>query len=120
MEKSKKNKLSFSSKLGGMLAVAGSAVGLGNIWRFPTEAGSNGGSAFILVYLAVVFIFGIQPLENNRTCFSHNRLCNILLLQCGGGMGTILFLGVLNRRIQRRRKSGTGGITVSIRYRHLR
>ena len=62
MEKSKKNKLSFSSKLGGMLAVAGSAVGLGNIWRFPTEAGSNGGSAFILVYLAVVFIFGIPML----------------------------------------------------------
>ena len=43
---------SFGSKLGIILAAAGSAVGLGNIWRFPTQAGENGGSAFILVYLS--------------------------------------------------------------------
>ena len=41
----------FGSRLGVILASAGSAVGLGNIWRFPTEVGSNGGAAFILVYL---------------------------------------------------------------------
>ena len=41
----------FGSKLGVILASAGSAVGLGNIWRFPYETGENGGAAFLLVYL---------------------------------------------------------------------
>lgn len=45
----------FGSKIGAVLASAGSAVGLGNIWRFPTECGSNGGAAFILIYLLCVF-----------------------------------------------------------------
>ena len=39
----------FGSKIGAVLAAAGSAVGLGNIWRFPTECGSKGGAAFILI-----------------------------------------------------------------------
>ena len=42
---------SFGSQLGVVLASAGSAVGLGNIWRFPTEVGKGGGAAFILIYL---------------------------------------------------------------------
>lgn len=49
----------FGSKVGAVLASAGSAVGLGNIWRFPTECGSNGGAAFILVYLACVFLLAM-------------------------------------------------------------
>ena len=44
---------SFGSKLGVILATAGSAVGLGNIWRFPYMTGQNGGAAFILMYLYV-------------------------------------------------------------------
>lgn len=44
----------FGSRLGIILASAGSAVGLGNIWRFPTEVGRHGGAAFILVYFAFV------------------------------------------------------------------
>lgn len=52
----------FVSKFGGLLAVAGSAVGLGNIWRFPTQVGQNGGSAFLLVYLGIILIFGIPLL----------------------------------------------------------
>ena len=40
----------FGSKLGVILASAGSAVGLGNIWRFPFETGNHGGAAFILIY----------------------------------------------------------------------
>lgn len=48
----------WNSKLGFILAAAGSAVGLGNLWRFPTEAASNGGGAFLLVYLIAVFLIG--------------------------------------------------------------
>lgn len=49
----------FGSKIGAVLASAGSAVGLGNIWRFPTECGSNGGAAFILIYLLCVFVLAM-------------------------------------------------------------
>ena len=53
------DRVSFGSKLGAILAAAGSAVGLGNIWRFPYEAGNHGGAAFILIYLGCIFIFGL-------------------------------------------------------------
>ena len=55
----KNDRVNFGSKIGAILAAAGSAVGLGNIWRFPYEAGNHGGAAFILVYLACVFILGM-------------------------------------------------------------
>ena len=55
----KSERVSFGSKLGAILAAAGSAVGLGNIWRFPYEAGNHGGAAFILIYLACVFVLGL-------------------------------------------------------------
>ena len=50
---------SFGTKIGVILATAGSAVGLGNIWRFPYMTGENGGAAFIFIYLICVFILGI-------------------------------------------------------------
>ncbi|MDE5787999.1 MAG: sodium-dependent transporter [Bacteroidaceae bacterium] len=49
----------FTSKIGVVLATVGSAVGLGNVWRFPTEVGNNGGAAFILIYLACVLFIGV-------------------------------------------------------------
>lgn len=49
----------FGSQLGAVLASAGSAVGLGNIWRFPTEVGKGGGAAFILIYLAAIFLLAM-------------------------------------------------------------
>ena len=49
----------FGSKIGIILASAGSAVGLGNIWRFPCQVGENGGAAFILVYLCCIVLLGI-------------------------------------------------------------
>ena len=55
----KMDRASFGSKIGAILAAAGSAVGLGNIWRFPYEAGNHGGAAFIFLYLACVFIMGM-------------------------------------------------------------
>ncbi len=50
---------SFGSKIGVILASAGSAVGLGNIWRFSTEVGRNGGAAFILIYLCFVLLLAL-------------------------------------------------------------
>ena len=52
-------RVNFGSKLGIILATAGSAVGLGNAWRFPYMTGENGGAAFILVYFACVLFLGI-------------------------------------------------------------
>lgn len=49
----------WSSKWAFILAATGAAVGLGNVWRFPYMAGSNGGSAFVLVYLLCVIIIGL-------------------------------------------------------------
>ena len=49
----------FTSKMGIVLATAGSAVGLGNIWRFPYMTGMNGGAAFILIYSVCVLLLGI-------------------------------------------------------------
>lgn len=49
-----KQRSNFGSKIGAILVAAGSAVGLGNIWRFPTEAGNNGGGAFLIIYIICV------------------------------------------------------------------
>ena len=48
----------WSSRLTFILAVTGSAIGLGNIWKFPYVAGANGGGAFVLVYLICILIIG--------------------------------------------------------------
>lgn len=53
---------SFGSKFGVFAAVVGSAVGLGNIWRFPYMAGENGGGAFLIIYFAFVLVIGIPVL----------------------------------------------------------
>ncbi len=54
------NRDQFGSKWGFILAAAGSAVGLGNLWRFPKEVGSNGGGAFVLLYLFFYYHFRFQ------------------------------------------------------------
>ncbi len=53
------NRGQWSGKTGFILAAAGSAIGLGNIWRFPYTAGQNGGGAFVLIYLGFVLAIGI-------------------------------------------------------------
>ena len=52
-------KTQFGSKIGLIAATVGSAVGLGNVWRFPAEAQSNGGAAFLIVYIICVALLGI-------------------------------------------------------------
>ena len=59
MSEEKKKRDGFGSKIGIIAAAAGSAIGLGNIYRFPCELGNNGGAAFLLVYLIVVVFLGI-------------------------------------------------------------
>lgn len=56
---SQTNRATFGTKLGVILATAGSAVGLGNVWRFPYMTGENGGAVFIIVYIACVLLLGI-------------------------------------------------------------
>ena len=55
---------SFSSKIGVLLAAAGSAIGLGSIWKFPYTAGENGGGAFIILYIVFSMIFGLPLVMN--------------------------------------------------------
>ena len=52
----------FSSKLGFLMAAAGSAVGLGNLISFPSQAASNGGAAFLFVYLGLTFVIAYPAL----------------------------------------------------------
>ena len=53
-----KKRGSFSSRIGFVLAAAGSAVGLGNLWRFPYLAAKYGGGTFLLIYIILAVTFG--------------------------------------------------------------
>ncbi len=53
------NRENFGSKIGAILAAAGSAVGLGNVWRFPIITGQNGGAAFIIIYIVCILMLGL-------------------------------------------------------------
>ena len=51
--------IKFASKIGMIAATVGSAVGLGNVWRFPAEVQANGGAIFLLIYICCIFLLGI-------------------------------------------------------------
>ncbi|MFS1956545.1 sodium-dependent transporter [Vibrio cyclitrophicus] len=63
----------FSSRLGFILAAAGAAVGLGNIWGFPTQVASNGGGAFLLVYLIMIFVVAFPMLVVEMAIGRHGQ-----------------------------------------------
>lgn len=63
----------FGSKFGIIAAAAGSAIGLGNIWRFPYVLGQNGGAAFLLLYLFFIFAIGIPVLLSEFVIGRHSQ-----------------------------------------------
>lgn len=74
MEQNKSQSSSvFTSKMGAILAAAGSAVGLGNVWRFPTETGTSGGAAFIIIYIAFMLLLGVPIMVSEFTIGRHGH-----------------------------------------------
>lgn len=63
----------FSSRVGFVLAAAGAAVGLGNIWGFPTQAASNGGAAFLFVYLIMILVVAFPMLVVEMAIGRHGQ-----------------------------------------------
>lgn len=92
------NRTTFATKLGVIAAAVGSAVGLGNIWRFPYETGQNGGGAFLLVYLICVAVLGI-PLIISEFLLGRTSKMNVggtfKKLAPGSHWGVIGYLSVL-------------------------
>ena len=91
----------FGSKIAVVLATAGSAVGLGNVWRFPFMAGQNGGAAFILIYLGCVLLLGIPGMVSE---FLIGRFSQSNAARAYGSMGHrdwrfIGYLGILTSTI---------------------
>jgi NSS family neurotransmitter:Na+ symporter len=71
----------FSSRLGFILAASGSAVGLGNIWGFPTNAAENGGAAFLLMYIILAFLLAYPALMAELIIGRHTRSNMVTALQ---------------------------------------
>ena len=71
----KKNVKSFSTRWGFILASVGSAVGMANVWGFPNKMGSNGGGAFLLIYILFVLIFSyVGPFQYTHRGKRHRWL----------------------------------------------
>ena len=92
------DRVNFGSRMGIILATAGSAVGLGNIWRFPYMAGQNGGAAFIIIYVGCVLLLGIPCMVNEFIIGRHgasNTARAYTKLSNGTPWKWVGFLGVL-------------------------
>lgn len=92
----------FGTKIGVILATAGSAVGLGNIWRFPYMTGQNGGAAFILIYLIFVFLLGIPGMMSEFIIGRHssaNAARAYKMLSRGKPWQIIGYMGVITSMI---------------------
>ena len=94
----KLERANFSSKLGVILATAGSAVGLGNVWRFPYMTGENGGAVFILIYVVCVLLLGIPCMISEFIIGRHGQANTARAFhKLSGGMpwSIIGYMGVL-------------------------
>ena len=95
---SKLERASFGSKLGVILATAGSAVGLGNIWRFPYMTGQNGGAVFIIIYVFCVLLLGIPCMVSEFIIGRHGQSNTARAFSkiSGGSAWTLIgYMGVL-------------------------
>ena len=89
---------SFGSKLGVILATAGSAVGLGNIWRFPYMTGQNGGAIFIIIYVFCVLLLGLPCMISEFIIGRHGQANTARAFRkiSGGTMWSLIgYMGVL-------------------------
>ena len=92
----------FGSKLGIVLATAGSAVGLGNVWRFPYMAGENGGAAFILIYFGCILVLGLPGMLSEFIVGRHaqaNAAAAYDKLSGGRPWKLVGYLGILTSTI---------------------
>jgi len=95
----------WTSRFGFVLAAAGSAIGLGNIWRFPYTAGQNGGGAFVLVYLGFVLLVGLPVLLVELSVGRHTQRNAVGAFKALapkswwpwlGGLGVVAGFGILS------------------------
>lgn len=85
----------FKSSFGFVMAAAGSAVGLGNIWGFPTQTAGNGGAAFVLVYIILAFLVGYPVLMAEFTIGRYTRLAPPDAYKKLGGGKSYFWIGIL-------------------------
>lgn len=84
----------FSSRLTGLLTMAGLAIGLGNVWRFPYMMGQHGGSAFLIVYLVFMFLLAVPALASEWSLGRATRAGPIVVFQSAFGPKAGLYLGL--------------------------
>ncbi len=98
MKTGQTDRANFGSRLGIVLATAGSAVGLGNVWRFPYMAGQNGGAVFLIIYVGCVLLLGIPCMISEfiigrraqaNTARAYTKMAG------GGPWSAVGYLGVL-------------------------
>jgi NSS family neurotransmitter:Na+ symporter len=87
----------FGTRIGFILAAVGSAVGLGNMWRFPYRVSEGGGAAFVVLYIALTLIMGIPLMLAEFSVGRRTRLSPVgaFRKEGGGGWTIVGFLGVL-------------------------
>ncbi|MDE7401862.1 MAG: sodium-dependent transporter [Muribaculaceae bacterium] len=99
MKESTKQRALFATKFAAIASTVGSAVGLGNIWRFPYEAGTHGGGAFLICYLAFVILIGV-PVLCAEYCLGRATRSNIFGAYRAAISGRLLhklgYLGIIS------------------------
>lgn len=105
METNINNRGSWSSKLGFILAASGSAIGLGNVWRFPYLTGENGGAVFVIIYIFCVLIIGFPIMlaevsigrnTQSNTVGAYEKLAPKTKWKYVGILGVITGFGILS------------------------